>query len=141
VDPFSGDDTAERRRIEPTSLPRRRATASEHPRQFRLARHLPLFPRELSLPDSPHLVARLDAARHASPPLRAWPPRGEHGWCTRSAPHPSQPGQVAAGPCGRPPCHRTQAGFTRALQAVGRFEGRHCAAIFSCFSIDLIPRK
>jgi hypothetical protein len=41
----------------------------------------PLFPRELSPLDLPHLATRLDAAGHASPPPRAWPPRGDHGQC------------------------------------------------------------
>jgi hypothetical protein len=53
ADPFSGGDTAARRRTEPTSLPRHRATVSVRPRRFHLARHLPIFLCELS-PPVPH---------------------------------------------------------------------------------------
>jgi hypothetical protein len=55
----------ERRHPEPISPPRRSAAGSVHPCQFRLARHLPLFPRELSPLNSLHLVTRLDAAGRA----------------------------------------------------------------------------
>jgi hypothetical protein len=84
-------------------------TASVRPRRSRLARHLPLFLRELSPPISPRLNARLDAAGRASPP-----PRGDHGRCARPTPRPSRPGRVAVGSRARPPCHRTRAGFARA---------------------------
>jgi hypothetical protein len=111
------------------------------PRRFRLARHLPLFPRELSPLDSPHLIAQLNAADYASPSPCVWPPRGDHGRCARPPPRSSRPGRVAAGPRDRPPCHRTRASFACVPQAMGWFEARHCAAIFNCFSIDLIPKK
>jgi hypothetical protein len=76
ADPFFGEDTVVRHRTEPTSLLRRRVTASVRPRRFRLARHLPLFPRKLSPPDSPHLIARLNAAPSALHHARA----GWAGW-------------------------------------------------------------
>jgi hypothetical protein len=129
------------RRTKSASPPRRRAIALVRPRRFCLARHLPLFPRELSPMNSPHLIAQLDAGGHASLPPCAWPPCGAHGWCARSTLCPSRPGLVAVGLCGRPPCHCTWAGFARVLQAVGRFEAQHCATFFNRFSIDLISRK
>jgi hypothetical protein len=114
------------RRPEPTPSPRRHVAASVRPRWSRLSRHLPLFLRESSPPVSPHLVAWLDAADHASPPPRVWPPRGDHRRCAHAAPRLSRAGRVAAGPrqsgreavtasCrSRPPCPiglRPRAGF------------------------------
>jgi hypothetical protein len=81
-----------------TSPPHRHIVSSLRPRRSRLARHLPLFLRELSPPVSPHLVTRLDVADRDSPPPHAWPPRGDHRRCVRAAPHLSRPSQVAAGP-------------------------------------------
>jgi hypothetical protein len=71
------------RRPEPTPSPLHHAAASVRLHQSHLARHLPLFLRDLSPPVLPHLVARLDAVGHASPPPRMWPPRGDHGQRTR----------------------------------------------------------
>jgi hypothetical protein len=66
------------RRPEPTPPPRRRTVVSVRPRRSRLARHLTLFLCEVSPSISPCLVTQLDAAGHASPPPRTWPPRGDH---------------------------------------------------------------
>jgi hypothetical protein len=64
-----------------TPPPHRHATALVHPRRSRLARHLPLFLRELSPPVSLRLIAQLDAAGRASPPPRVWPPHaGRAEW-------------------------------------------------------------
>jgi hypothetical protein len=80
----------------PAGTPPSRAASSapsSHRRRFRLARHLPLFLRELSSPDSPHLIARSDVAGRAS-----LTPHGDHRRRVRSAPCPSRSGRLAVGP-------------------------------------------
>jgi hypothetical protein len=114
-------------RVDLSALSSRRRLGASPP--FCLVWHLPLIPRELSPMVPPHLVARLNVASRASPPPHVWPPRGDHG----QRAHRARVGwaELAAEPRGRPPCHRTRAGVTRAPHAVDRFEARHCAAIFN----------
>jgi hypothetical protein len=93
----------EHRRPESPPPPRRRATASVRPRRFCLARHLPLFPRELSPLNSPHLVTRSDATYRANPTPRAWPPHGDHvvACVLRAVPEPAGPAGCWAASSGR----------------------------------------
>jgi hypothetical protein len=69
--------------------------------------------------------------------------RGHHAVTTSGvrAPRSSQSGRVAAGPHGRPSCHRTRAGFAHALQAVCWFEAQSCAHISKSILNYLNSRK
>jgi hypothetical protein len=91
------------------------------------------------------------AWRHpGTPPVLAGntlPPASPHRAAVSQAASSARPGHQAVAQSafwpaarGRPPCCCPRAVFTRAPQAVGRFEARHCVSFFNCLNSRNYPK-